>query len=286
MVFAFVAAAPEVGRAASLTLSNGDTLSGEIVEETDAHVVIEHPVLGRIQVERSQLQQEKKRAGLLGTSFLEGWKRHFEVGMSGSSGNTTEQDFRVALVGSYEDEERRWNFNSAYKVQRTNHESTSNALMAELGHDWLFDGSPWFTFAALRFDWDQFKDWDNRVIGSGGVGYEFVKREDFNLRGRTGASLARRSGVEDDLRPEILLGLESTWKLNSWQVIRWATTLYPSVDDFGEFRSVSTAEWVIALTKADGLSFKLGVENEYESDVEAGTENNDLSYYGALVFDF
>jgi hypothetical protein len=58
------------------------------------------------------------------------------------------------------------------------------------------------------------------------------------------------------------------------------------LDEPGEFRSVSTAEWVIALGKADGLSFKLGLENEYESDVGRDTESNDLSYYGALVFDF
>jgi hypothetical protein len=124
------------------------------------------------------------------------------------------------------------------------------------------------------------------VIGSGGVGYEFLEREDFTLRGRTGASLARRSGVEDDLIPEILLGLESSWQISAAQELRWATAFFPSLDELGEYRSVSSLEWVISLDEADGISFKLGLDNEYESNVSSDTEANDLSYYGALVFDF
>lgn len=278
---------PSTARTAVITLANGDKLSGEIIEETDAHVVLEHPVLGRVKMERSQLQgPAPEPAGLLGTNFLKAWQRRFELGISGSSGNTNEQDFRAALLATRETDELRWRFDSRYRVQRSDYKSTRSDFTAALSRDWLFEGSPWFTFAAIRFEWDQFKDWDNRVIGSGGVGYEFLEREDFTLRGRTGASLSRRSGVKDDLIPEILLGLESSWQISAAQELRWATAFFPSLDELGEYRSVSSLEWVVSLDEADGISFKLGLENEYESNVSRDTARNDLSYYGALVFDF
>ena len=50
--------------------------------------------------------------------------------------------------------------------------------------------------------------------------------------------------------------------------------------------SVNGADWKIRLDDAEGLSFKLGLEHEYETDVEDGDERNDLYYYGAVVLDF
>ena len=72
-------------------LSNGDTLDATVIEETKDTIVVEHPQLGRVVLQRSALKPPAlPNPGLFGTWLLEGWRRNIGVGFSGSSGNSSD----------------------------------------------------------------------------------------------------------------------------------------------------------------------------------------------------
>jgi hypothetical protein len=120
------------------------------------------------------------------------------------------------------------------------------------------------------------------------MGYSFIDDETFDLRGRLGVGGTKTFGSpgDDEWVPEAVIGLETEWLPAERQKVTAYTTFYPSLSDGGEFRNLTGVDWSILVAETLGLSLNLGVQNEYESDVGPGIENNDLLYRAALLYDF
>jgi hypothetical protein len=86
------------------------------------------------------------------------------------------------------------------------------------------------------------------------------------------------------LTPEARAGFETSWRIADGLTLSATTFFLPDRSELGEFRTLSTLDWVIALSKRYGLSFKLSLNNEYESLAEE--EKNDFRYVGSLGYDF
>ncbi len=301
LFFAFAALALAAPAAADLVrLTNGDVLSGTIVEQTDAGVVLDHAQLGRLTLKPDQVQaavtgDEKlpavpapPRPGVAGTSFLAGWTKQFQLGLSGASGNSSDADFLGGLRGSFADDTRRWNFDSAYVYSEADGVKEKDEAYATLVRDFLFPTKRYFVFLGGRYDYDQFEDWDHRANLTSGAGYSFIDRETFDFRGRGGLGVIKTWGAPGDDKYELegVLGLETEWIPTDRQKLRVANTFFPSLTDTGEFRNLTTVDWTLALSDGLGLSLNLGVQNEYETDVDPGTEKNDLTYRASLLYDF
>jgi len=65
--------------AEKMKLANGDVLDGEVVDRDADGVVLEHPVLGRLEIPASQLSISTTREGMFGTTLLRGWDRRLEL---------------------------------------------------------------------------------------------------------------------------------------------------------------------------------------------------------------
>ncbi len=273
--------------AETLELANGDKLSGEVIERTEDRIVLEHAVLGRVAVPTAQLKPpEPATRGLFGTRFLRGWKRSVEMGLSGASGNSETKDLRAGVNLGYEDETRRWKFEARYLFSEQDHDTSQNNFRAILNRDFLRPSSRWFFFAGGRYDWDDFQNWEHRLTLGAGPGYELFTSESFDLRGRVGPSLTIQRGDDDDVKGELLLGLEAVWRISDAQTLNLSNSLFPALSDPGEFRNVTNADWTIHLSERYPLALKLGIENDYESSVDPDTEENDLKYYGSLLYSF
>ncbi len=318
----------------TITLTNGDTLRGRVVEQDAEQVVIDHEVLGQMTIARDRVSdivvaqgieagaerestptapsdeevtaaqtlltgqgytveppagEEPLNPGLkIGSlTFLEGWERRFELGFNGAEGNTRNFNIRAALSGFYEDAETRWFADAVYSRQSSNRETTEASFYTAITRDWLLPGKRHFYFMTGRYDWDQFQDWDHRASGAAGIGYNFIKEEDFELLGRAGLGGNRTWGGEDDsFTPEGLLGVEMRWNITEGQVLAFSHTYYPDLEDVDESRNLTKAEWRIRLSTVENLSLKLGAENEYQSAPGGDAKHNDFRYYGALVLDF
>lgn len=270
----------------TIELTNGDKVSGEVLEQTAERIVIEHPVFGRLEIPADRIQPpEAPNGGLFGTSFLAGWTRTFQLGVSGAKGNTRNNDVLAALDLDYEDDERRWAFDAAYRFGAADGETNKHDAFTQLRRDWLLPGSRWFFFGIGRFDYDQFKSWRTRLNGSGGVGYQFVKGERFELQGLFGPSVTKEFN-EDDFFVEALVGLEALWKIAPGHTLGLSNTIFPALNDLGEFRNLSSLAWKWKLMEDPGLSLVAAVDNEYESKVESGLKHYDVKYSTSIGIDF
>ena len=134
-------------------------LSGEIVETTDAGVVLDHPVMGRLTIAADQIDAHVEgnaalpappvpppppRPGIAGTRLLEGWKKQLQFGLTGSSGNSDNQDFLAGVRGNFGDETKRWQFDSGYYRSSTSGAETKNQAFVMLLRDFLFSGEKYF----------------------------------------------------------------------------------------------------------------------------------------------
>ncbi len=63
-------------------------------------------------------------------------------------------------------------------------------------------------------------------------------------------------------------------------------TFFPDASELGQFRVISDLAWKIQIDPEGGISFKVGVENEYESVTAGAAKHNDLKYFSSFVISF
>lgn len=298
----------------TLLLINGDRLQGDLLERNQQSVTIKHPLLGQmvihtetiaeIQTDYQALTQvtpesvetnnivsseqapavdmmavEPEDTGLLGTGWLADWERRLDVGISGSSGKTSNQLINLGFTAELTTEETRISSRTSYFRSKSEGNLSDNAFFSSVNRDWLIPESKWFRFAGARFDADQFKDWNQRINANTGVGYEFTNNDDFLLLGRSGVGFSQTIGGErEEFTPEGLLGIESRWRINDSQRVSFANTIFPSFEDLGEYRNLTTLDWSLDLDSLHGVALKIGLQNEYDSATEDDISKNDFKY--------
>ena len=301
--------------AETIRLESGDVINADIVSQDAERVTIDHPSLGELTIERDQIvaiyadqsaldaalaeeeaaekaaDLEAERAaddGLFGTGFLAGWNRQLELGLNGAQGNTQNLNFRTAFKANYEDDEDRWLYNMQYRTASSEGDTTEKKFYAELFKDWLIPDEDYFYFGNGRYDWDDFEDWDSRWSGFGGIGYQFLEDDTWNVRGRAGLGGNQETGGVDgdEFTFEALLGVEADYQIDDGHSIAFTNYLYPSLEDAADFRNVTTLDYIISIDRDKGLALKLGVANEHDSSAPATSEKNDFTYYATLLWQF
>lgn len=289
-ILALLASWSESAWADTLVLANGDQLTGEVVEWSVDHVVIEHPQLGRVRLDLDQLKLDTgkpPRPGLFGTGFMRGWNRSINFGWTGKKGNSEVTNITAGLDFNYEDDWKRWKIGGRYFFNADSGDTTDNNGNFGIRRDWLIPDSRWFAFLGGTYQYDQFESWKHRITASVGPGYHLVKTEKHALDVLLGAAYSREFGERNKNRGDALVGFEYTWSIFENHSLKLSNMLYSEVvPDVGNFRNVSTAEWKIGLVDEPDLSLLAGVWNEWESDVEPGDEKNDLKYYLSLALGF
>ncbi len=304
---ALLAASPAL---AEVKLTNGDVLQAEVVNADagisaagEPLVELDHPILGRITVPADSIAkpEEVADAAELGTLagaadamgqaidsvFFTGWSKSLAAGFNGTEGNTQTLSLYANFETGIEDERRRWEIKADYFRKTENGDATESNLIARADRDWLIPGENYFFFARGTFEYDQFGGFEQRVGLYGGVGYQFIDDGRHSLLGRVGIGAIYEFGGNENYVTEGLIGVEYAFQIAANQSFEFKNTFYPSLDPFfSEYRNVTEANYKISLAAGDGLSLKLGVYNEYDSEVPDNSENNDFKYFGALVYDF
>ncbi|MEM9109638.1 MAG: DUF481 domain-containing protein [Planctomycetota bacterium] len=301
--------------AETIQLKGGDVINAAITAQDDASITIDHPSLGSMTIARDKIEAiyadpdamaealaeqdaadkaaalEAERAadeGLFGTGWLKGWNRQLEIGLNGAEGNSQNLNFRAAFAADYEDDEDRWIFSMLYRAASSNGTTTEKNFNAELFKDWLLPGEDYFYFANGRFDWDDFQDWDTRWSGFGGIGYQFIDNDRWNVRGRAGIGGNQEMGgtMGDEFTLEALLGIEADYTISENQSIAFTNYLYPSLEDSEDFRNITTLDYIINIDRDKGLALKLGLANEHDSATPSTSKKNDFTYYASLIWQF
>ena len=309
----------------SIELTNGDKLTGEIIERTDSAIVMQHPTLGKLtipldKIDRNSLAQSNdvskgvnlpmeevitadentiqpltqpivQGLGFFDDIIFPGWRRHVGAGLAGSAGNSDSIAVNAALEAKIEDQEKRWDFSSTYFFGKTDGKTYKNRFNTLLTRDWLFSGSPWFASAHGRYEFSKFEDWAHRFGLFIGPGYQLIKTDEVSVLSRLGFGVTRTLGSEnDDWSPELNLGLEGNWAINNSHRIEAKTEIFPNLGDLGEFRAITSLVWITKISNDGAFKLNLGIQNEYdsESESESGEEgkSNDFDYYARFGYDF
>lgn len=274
---------PAFAKPQTFELINGDILRGEVLEQDEHRVVIQHAILGRLEIPIDQIAPSSFHPGLAGTDFLAGWTKELSIGLGGSQGDTNEADLRVAFKVERLDEHRRWQLDGRYALSFTDKEVDDNYAHITLLRDWLWTESRWFAFAYGIYDFDEFEAWEHRPTLGVGPGYHLVTGPVFNLDSRFGPFITYEFGDVDAARPEAAVGFFATWKFGNRHSLALSNTYLQTLDE-SEFRDISKMEWKIRFALANALSLKLSIDNEYDS--ASDQSKNNLNYVTAIAVDF
>jgi len=303
-----------------IALLSGDVVNGTIVERTDAVIILEHDVFGRLEVpldtiatlNGEPLQPPSDEAAPPADAQAEGqpeappaeaeaepaaeappaeeqreWKSQLKFGGSATFGNSDTQALNLQFNTVRETEVTRTAFDAAYFFGTTDGDRDTNSLTTGVLQDWFVPESRWLYFADARADYDEFESWEYRVSGHGGVGYEFIKEPDFDLTGRAGIGAIKEFNSDDEsVRPEGLLGIALNWQISERQQLQFDTTAFPDFGEVGEFRWVTNADWSMLVDQETNMSVTAGLRHEYESSVGPDSDHSDLYLTAGLQLDF
>ncbi|MFG0273429.1 MAG: YdiY family protein [Phycisphaerales bacterium] len=280
-----------------VTLPNGNVVTGELVSRTDENITINNETFGRltiplaegVSVETISVVSEEEQPPAEEEAALEAveenpWEIRFELGASGSRGNTDRDNLRTAITLNRDTEEMATLISADYRWAAEDGGTTENRFYARARNEWKVPDSKWSYFVQGDADVDEFKDYDVRVSLFGGAGYLFIDTEEEKFKGRIGLGASRPFGApqDDEWVPEGLLGIDYFKKLNDSVTFTALAEYYPNLEDLNEFRARGEAALEIALDKDKTWFLRLNVEDRYESQVGPGVDKNDF-YYGAAI---
>ncbi len=295
-------------------LNSGTRLRGTLQEETDEFLVLDADGLGETTVAKSSIatrlksdvklgpnptKAELPAPGLFGTTILDGFDKSISLGISGREAESSDLTLNVAADANFNGDDRRWRFSSAYFYSTSDGNRTQDEGFANLRRDWKLPARPPFIFAEGRLQYDDFQAWQFRAGGFAGVGYSVsgkenvkkgqwprIRNEDLTLLGRVGVGGSYEWGTINAFMPEALVAVEAGYAFDGNKTISFINTLFPDLEDTGEYRNTTELTAGMTLDQARGLSLKVGAFNEYLSMTEGDTPHNSLTYFVRLVLDF
>jgi putative salt-induced outer membrane protein YdiY len=303
-----------------IRLPSGEVLKNvTILETTDDVIRFAHPLLGDLTVPRAgviiepDLPENKEPpapAAAEGAASVEPdvaiptpieapaaveppppppkeWKFKLVLAAALTEGNTENGSGTGLFEAAREQEETKLLLDTGYFFAQSNGDRTTNRYTAGFRHDWLNPGSKWFFFADGRYDWDEFQSWDQRANAHAGIGYRLIEPPKFKLNLLAGLGAVKEWGSDNtDLRPEALVGIEGQYDFTDKHSVKFDSTIFPDLNDLGEYRWVNNMAWSWLLETDEKLSLTAGLQHEYQSQVDEGREKNDLRLYAGLQLDW
>lgn len=284
LLVALLFAVPAHAKNVSVKLKGGDRVSGELVSEDDRETVIDHPVFGRLVVPKTKMAPgDGEQPGLFNTSFLAGWHKEIGIGITGQEGNSPEANILITGGLGRKTETWRYHLEGEYKIATESSQRTSNYAHVRSRRDWLFPGSRWFVAVGSIYQYDEFEPWEHRVQILAGPGYHLFQGEVLTLDVLAAPSYLYEFGNRNESRPEMMLGLEATWRPIDGHRFRIRNYFLQGLRET-EWRMRTSVEWKMQILGSEHLGLVLGVRNEY--DTAAEDERNDLKYWSRLSYDF
>jgi len=285
-----------VGDNVTVNLTNGDVISGRLVENTGIAVIIAHDILGNVTLPRTVIVLPEPPPA--DDVFVETpWGGTADVSMIGNSGNATnlslhgEVNLRQETVDSIDSilitaDRRSERVAEPAPSTGTDRKVTDRRRYARFRKEWKMEESRWRPFFEVSTSHDFQKDYNELVTVGGGAGYVITDESDETLLGRIGLAETKRFGAtkksEEHWTLEALVGLDYRLDITERQHLAAETTIFPALADLGEFRSVTKAEWRLDLSDESPWYYKLGLTHNYDSQVSKPTKKSDVNYYAGV----
>ena len=312
---------PVSALADEVRLRNGDVLDGTILERNDEQIILDHPDLGRLTIPTNAIDsisgtgaaEDKSSEQTAGTSS-------HDPEEPGEIAATNEEAF--AKAGETDEPEDKWNLGLVFGGSATNDddgekasvnvrgkadhkrpglettvslsyiykldngEVDDNSLTGILQHLWPREHSPWFYLTNVRYDYDEFRSWTQRIQAQGGVGYAFIDEERLQLRPFAGLGFRKDIDSQEEAFPiEAVTGMDFAWGRENKQRLELTAMYFRSLNE-DEYRFVNTLEWKVPILREGRVSLNLHLDYEYNSNPDPNFPHNDYSLTWGLQWDF
>jgi hypothetical protein len=277
------------GTTITVELMNGDKLTGILLDADGPRLVIQHDVFGRMEIPRAAIRPVKPEEPEPAESP---WSGSIDLALTGAGGNTENQNFRTSIELRHDDEDALdvtsflFLRSEAENSTTGQVETTSEKAFAQHRHEWKLQDSKWRPFVQASYEKDQFTDYDARAAVAGGVAYPCLEGDVHELTSRLGAGVSHKYGTDDptvdETTYEALVGWDYFWTISELSRFSFISDVYPSIDQSGEFRSISKVAWETKVGETGDWFFKAGLDTFYDSQAGAGTSGTDNTYYLGL----
>ncbi|CAN5131940.1 DUF481 domain-containing protein [soil metagenome] len=278
----------------NIKLADGQLIKG-VVETEDENITVETQNAGTIEIakenikivrsneEQAKFEAEEER--LRNPGLLELWRGSVDVGFSLTTGNSSTKSL---VAGTRANRETRKDKISVYAnaIQASNSDSgvsitTAQAVFGGIRYDYNLSEKT-FVFGSADFEYDKPQLLDLRSVFGGGFGYRAIRSDKTELDLFGGVTYNRENYSTGEKRnsAELLFGDELTYKFNDRTSLEQRLKVYPSVSDFGTFRSLLDASLLTNLN--DRISWQVTVGNRFNSNPVGNAEKNDFLFSTGL----
>jgi putative salt-induced outer membrane protein YdiY len=214
----------------------------------------------------------------------EGWDSSFELGTSGSTGNTETQSFQTGADLNWKNDARKLEMQLDYVRATADGIENKNYGLFSARHDWIFVDSPWSVYAKTQMEYDEFRSFGLRLVLNSGLSYAFIENDTTTLEVRGGAGVSHEFESPDERWvPEALFGANFKHQITERQKVSFVIDYFPAWEDFTDYRVQTNASWEMLLDEATNMSLKLGIIDRYDSTPN-GLIPNDLNYSLMLLW--
>lgn len=273
------------GTTVSVELMNGDKLTGILIDAQGPELVIEHDIFGRMQIPRAAIKPMTVEAPA-SLEAVSPWSGKADLSLSGSGGNTQNQNFRVGAEAKHDDAEGTDLITTWFLHTTAEHETTQAKSFTQYRHEWKLDDSKYRPFVQGSYETDQFTDYYSRTAAAAGFAYPCLVGDVHNVTGRAGLGISYKAGEDDpDIETtnyEALIGLDWLWAVSQTSNFSFGSDMYPSINNSGEFRTVSHAAYEIKVDPDSAWFVKLGFDHMYDSDPGTDSDKSDYNYFVGL----
>jgi putative salt-induced outer membrane protein YdiY len=271
------------GQTITVELSNGDKLTGILLEAGGARLVIQHDVFGRMEIPRASIKPAEPEPPAAQASP---WAGKYDLALTGSGGNTETQNFRTSLDVRHDDEDALDVFTLWYLRNESDGETSAEKGFTQLRHEWKLSDSKWRPFVQGSFETDKFTDYDARASVAGGLAYPCLEGDVHKLTARAGFGVSHKYGLSDPTIKgtsyEALIGWDYFWTLTELSRFSFIAALYPSDSDSGEYHPDTNLAWESKVDKDSAWYVKLGLDTFSDTQPGSGQSSTDNNYYVGL----
>ena len=213
------------------------------------------------------------------------WSYEAAVGIAGCTGNTSKDDFSVALSATLEGPTDRLNLYTAYQYSKAEGVATADEVIGGMSYTSFFSEKfGWYVREELERD--RFEGIEFRSTTAAGLNYRVFKQPTHSLELTAGLALRYESletGGSDSF-PGLDFGLKHYWKFAEWAEVTNTLTYNPAFEDFAEYRIDQLSTLDIPLGTADFWKLRMSLQNQYNST--AADENLDTTYALSLLLNW
>ena len=220
------------------------------------------------------------------------WSYEAEASIDGKTGNTEKCTVAAGVKAVLEGPEDRLLLYLRGKHARDNHVTTEKEVVGGVDFERQIAGTHNSWYARSEYEYDKINDLDPSITSAIGYGYYILKEDDMKVRLRAGLTHVYKDYVSDrDSESEF--GMEFNYhheiKLTNLKITPLATfitdvTYIPLFDDFmDDYRITHESSIAFPINTLKSLSLRLGVANDYYSQVGDEQKHLDTTYFAKLV---